>query len=216
MIEDPSSDLSERLDLLDFAYRDLKLNGSALTREGVATILDGGLVPQTSIAEHDEIRCHEKVLTIFQDMLYMQTDLDRAGLSVLAEAWRPVANVNFRTNNPLLHHLGFIPPYHGDIPRLIDALFVDVRTRLSGAGVIARASRIHNGLMYIYPFDAHTGTIARAAMQYELRRGGLPIVDIGMTEEAYNDLVAASVRKRSDEEMISVIETALEVKRDSC
>jgi Fic family protein len=203
----------ERIDLLDYAWSDLRLDGSALTREGVASILSGELVGNVSIAESSEVLCHETAMSTFRDLLYMQIDLDRASLQQISEAWSKYFDMRYRKGSPVLPHLGFAPPHYADIPKLLDELFRYVRMSYDGQGAEVRAARIHNGLVYIYPFEEHSEMIARAAMQYELLRGGLPVVDIGLSEQAYNTLVSDAIRTGDDAPLAEAIAHAVRAKR---
>jgi Fic family protein len=204
---------SEQLDLLDFVWSDLRLDGSALTREGVASIIGGELVHNISIAESSEVRCHELAMSTFRGLLHMQVSLDRASLEQIAESWGDFFDMGFRRGSPVLPHLGFTPPHYGDIPKLIDELFRYVRAALGEKDTASRAARIHNGLIYIYPFAEHSEMVARAAMQYELLCGGLPVVDIGLSEQAYNTLVSESIRTGADAPLAEAITKAVKIKQ---
>jgi hypothetical protein len=208
-------DLAARLDLLDFAWSDLRLDGSLLKREGVASIIRGELVQSVSIAESSEVLCHERAMSTFRGLTHMQIDLDRASLQQIAEAWSDFFDVGYRRTSPVLHHLGFTPPQHADIPQLIDELFRHVRAVMPGGDAAAAAARIHNGIIYIYPFTEHSEMIARAAMQYELISRGLPVVDIGLSEQEYNTMVSEAVRTGNDEPLADAIRKAAAAKQRS-
>jgi hypothetical protein len=199
----------ERIDLLDYVWSDLRLDGSSLTREGVASIIHGDLVPSVSIAESSEVRCHEKVMSVFKGLLYMRVDIDRASLQQIAESWQDFFDVGFRRGAPVLPHLGFTPPYRGDIPKLLDELFRYVLAAYDGRDAARKAARVHNGLVYIYPFTEHSEMIARAAMQYTLLREGKPVVDIGLSETAYNTMVSDAIRTGDDEPFAEALALAV-------
>jgi Fic family protein len=202
----------ERIDLLDYAWSDLRLDGSALTREGVASIIHGDLVRSASIAESSEVRCHEKAMSAFRDLLYMQVDIDRASLQQIAESWKDFFDVDFRRGSPILPHLGFTPPYHGDVTKLLDELFRYAHSAYEKGDAARKAARIHNGLIYIYPFVEHAEMIARAALQYTLLREGKPIVDIELSESDYNTMVSAAIRSGDDAPLAKAIAVAVKKK----
>jgi hypothetical protein len=195
----------KKLELLDYTYSDLKLDGSVLTREGIAKIMEGQLIPSVSVAEHEELSCHKKALNIMNDMLHMQTDLGRAGLFRLAEAWDGMIGVRIRSGSPVLQHLGFTPPYHADVTGLLDDLFNKLWRSNRDADVYERAAIIHNGIIAIYPFETHSEMLARAAMQYELKMAGLPVTPLDVTEQEYNTIVGDAVRYADHELFASVI-----------
>jgi Fic family protein len=143
----------------------------------------------------------------------MQISLDRAGMQQIAEAWSDFFDMGFRKNSPLLPHLGFTPPHYADIPKLLDDLFLYVRSAFDGRDAESRAARIHNGIVYIYPFAEHSEMIARAAMQYELMHSGLPVVDIGLSEQEYNTLVSESIKEGDDKPLAAAISKAVRTKQ---
>jgi Fic family protein len=198
----------ERIDLLDYAWSDLRLDGSALTREGVASIIHGDLVRNVSIAESSDVRCHEKAMSTFRDLLYMQVDIDRASLQQISEAWKDFFDVRFRRGSPVLPHLGFTPPHHGDVPRLLDELFRHTSRSYGDEEAAGKAAHIHNGLVYIYPFTEHSEMIARAAMQYVLLREGGFVIDLGLSEQEYNIMTAEAIRTGDDGPLAKVIDLA--------
>jgi Fic family protein len=198
-----------RIDLLDYVWSDLRLDGSALTREGVASMIHGDLVRNISIAESSEVRCHEKAMNTFRDLLYMQVDIDRASLQQISGAWEDFFEVGFRRGIPLLPHLDFTPPYHGDVTKLLDELFRYAASAYDRGSFARKAARVHNGLIYIYPFSEHSEMIARAAMQYVLLREGKPIIDIGLSEREYNTMTSEAIRSGDDLPFAEAIEFAV-------
>jgi Fic family protein len=202
----------ERIDLLDYAWSDLRLDGSALTREGVASIIHGDLVRSVSIAESSEVRCHEKAMHTFRNLLYMQVDIDRASLQQIAESWKDFFDVGFRRKSPILPHLSFTPPYHGDVPKLLDELFRYAHSAYDHGDAARKAARVHNGLIYIYPFTEHSEMIARAALQYTLLREKRPVIDVGLSETEYNTMVADALRTGDDGPFAHAIEMAAKKK----
>jgi Fic family protein len=211
-MEQDEREKRELIDLLDYAWSDLALDGSALTREGVASIIHGDLVRSVSIAESNEVRCHERVMRTFRDLLYMQVDIDRASLQQIAEAWEELFDVSIRRGTPILPHLGFTPPHHGDIPKLMDDLFRYVAYAYDAGDAAAKAARVHNGLVYIYPFTERSEMIARAAMQYVLLREGKPIIDIGLAEQGYNTMISDAIRTGDDGPLAEAIGLAVKKK----
>jgi hypothetical protein len=202
-------DNRERIDLLDYAWSDLRLDGSALTREGVASIIHGDLVRNVSIAESSEVRCHEIAMNTFRNLLYMQVDIDRASLQQISGSWEDFFDVSFRKGVPLLPHLDFTPPYYWDVSKMLDDLFRYAASAYGSGGFARKAARVHNGIIYIYPFAEHSEMIARAAMQYVLLREGKPVIDIGLSEREYNTMTSASIRDGDDSPLAKAIESAV-------
>jgi Fic family protein len=200
----------KKLELLDYTYSDLKLDGSSLTREGVAKIMEGQLIPSVSMEEHEELSCHRKALRIMDDMLHMQADLDRGGLLRIAGAWEGMIGVRLRTGSPVLPHLGFTPPYHDDVPELLDELFRKIWREHSDADTCERAAILHNGIIAVYPFETHSEMLARAAMQYELKKSGLPVTPIDITEQDYNIMTEKAIKSSDPTPFAAIIKQSAE------
>jgi hypothetical protein len=205
---------ADALALFDFAYTNLKLDGSVLTPEGVHLIIQGGFVPDVSLGEHNVIEDHKQLLRAFSDMLYMGTSIDRKQLLRLFGILTRDAHPAFRSGNPILYHLDYTPPYYGDIPDLLDKLFREIFVRDYGDDCIRRAVDIHDGIIAVYPFDERTETMARVALQYELLRNGFPVVPFDLTEQAYNAMVSNGVKNGAHEVLYAQILDAVDRKND--
>jgi hypothetical protein len=202
----------KKIELLDYTFNDLKLDGSALTREGVAKIMEGKLIPSISMGEHEELSCHRKALQIMDEMLHMQTDLDRNSLLRIAGAWDGMIGVSPRSGSPVLPHLGFTPPNHSDVPALLDDLFRKLWRTREETDVYTKAAALHNGIIAIYPFETHSEMLARAAMQYELKKAGHPVTPLDLSEQEYNTQVAEAIKTGNPEPFASIIKQSTETR----
>ena len=202
-------ELIRSLDLLDYTWSDLRLAGSAVKRDEVERIIDGELVPNLKWEEHEEIDCHRRALMIMDEMLMMQTDIDRASMRRLVRAWDGVNRLMPRDGVPVLPHLDFTPPGPRDIDDLLDELFNrksrDYPVKSPEDGFI-RAALVHNGIIRIYPYDPGSEMIARAAMQYELRYAGLILTPVTATESDYNTIVGDAIRSGDDRDFADMLE----------
>lgn len=192
-----------RLDLFDYAYSDLHLEGSALTPAGVNAIIQGEIAPEVSLGEHNEVERHRRLLRLFHDLAHMDMEPNRTVLSKIYGAVARDAILDplasgaapaYRKGSPVLFHLDYTPPPHAAIPELLDAMF---REAYSMQGdFIERAVACHNGIMAIYPYRERSEILARAVFQYEMIRNGLFIIPFEMSEQAYNGMVAEALQDR--------------------
>ncbi|MDR1028101.1 MAG: Fic family protein [Clostridiales Family XIII bacterium] len=189
-----TKDYADRLALFDLAYTTLKLDGSKLTAEGVNHIMEGRIVSGVSVGEHIEIDRHRLLLRAFSDMLHMDTALDRKELSRLYGILTDNPEPAFRTEDPVLHHLGYAPPPYADVPDRLDQLFRNLFLRDYGGDCVRRAAELHAGVIAVYPFAERTEALARIALQYELLRGGFPVISFGLSEQDYNRMVSEGIR----------------------
>jgi len=206
--------LKRRSDLVDFAYSDLRLNGSKLTKEGVRGILEGVTVDEAPVFEHRLCEAHRKLLSRFEDKIHMGLETDGILLNefciVLASAELPP----YREGTPVLYHLDHVPGDDDRISADLADMFSAVR-RAEKGGLYSgdfchKAAVIHNGIMKIYPYiEGFSELSARAATQYELVRAGYFPVDIGIGESEYNRINAEAIRTGNVSEFAELLRTAV-------
>ena len=208
------SEIMEKMDIFDFLYNDLKLDGSAITEEGVGKMIEGGMVAGASIREHTELTRHSAALKYFAEMRHMDVTLDGPRLEELYAVICGDRPCEFRRKTPILYHLDFTPPHHTEIPGLLDELFrLSYRDSYSG-DFIRRAADLHNGIIAIYPYDEKSETLARAVLQYELIRGGLFPVRFGVSEQDYNMQITQSIKDGFEEPFYRTVCKAVRIKLD--
>ena len=210
--------LKQRMDVVDFAYSNLRLYGSALTREGTKSILAGCTVPGLPVFEHRLCEAHRKLLTRFDDKLDMDLEIDVVMLNEFCMLLAGTDKPPYRKGEPLLYHLDFVPV---DDDRILDELTEILaaikRAARSGAynDFCHKAAAVHTGVVKIYPYQGGFSELAaRAAMQYELVRAGYFPVDIGLPESAYNTVCSAAIRKGDVTEFADLLRGAVIRKMD--
>jgi len=206
--------LKRKSDLVDFAYTDLRLYGSTLTKEGVASILEGITVSGAPVQEHRLCESHRKLLSRFSDKLHMGLEIDSILLNefcvILASAELPP----YRESAPLLYHLDYVPGSEDSISADLASLFGAVR-RAEKDGVYLgdfclKAADIHMGILKVYPYvEGFTELSARAAAQFELVRAGYFPVDFDVSEPEYNRICADSIHTSDASEFAGVLRMAV-------
>jgi len=206
--------LKRRADLVDFAYSDLRLFGSSITREGVTKILEGVTIPEAPVFEHRLCEAHRKLLSRFEDKLHMGLDVDSILLNEFCMTLSSSDLPPYREGMPLLYHLDFVP---GDDDRissdLAEMLSAVKRAEKDGAyedDFCVKAAAIHMGIIKVYPYaEGFSEMSARAAMQYELVKTGYFPVDIEVTESEYNRVCADAVRTGHADEFADLLRKAV-------
>jgi hypothetical protein len=216
---------ASKLNLFDFAYYDLKLNGSNLTAEGVWRIIDGGMVPGAAISDHAAVSRYRALLELFADMIGMRVSLDEKILTRICASLSDEAKPKYRSGTPVLYHLDYTPPIPEDIQELIHAIFRSLDEDPAMAGnygvhsdsknAVRRATLIHDRIICVYPYVNHSEALARAAMQFELLSAGFPVAPLDISETEYNGLVAKALKTGEEGALGEVIIEGLYKKYDN-
>ena len=205
--------LKRRMDLLDFAYSDLRLFGSALTREGAKSILVGNAVPGVPVFEHRLCEAHRKLLSCFDGKLDMGLDVDSSLLNEFCKILSGTGQPLYRKGEPLLYHLDFVPTDDTRVPiELAEILAAIRRADRSGAynDFCHKAAALHTGIIKVYPYqDGYSELAARAAMQYEIMRAGYFPIDIGISEPVYNTVCSNAIRRGDVTEFADLLRNAI-------
>jgi hypothetical protein len=222
--------LKRKTDLTDFAYTNLKLYGSTLTRGGVESVLEGVTVPGVPVFEHRLCEAHRKLLSRFESKIEMGIEVDSIVLNEFCGILSGSSFTPYRADAPCLYHLDFVP---GDPERisadLADAFKQIARTDFAvgsggadhgagaadhnaghGADICRKAAAVHGAIVRVYPYaDGFSEMAARTALQYELIRGGYFPVDLGLSEPEYNTILAQAVKTGEPAPLADVIRTAI-------
>jgi len=206
--------LKRRSDLVDFAFSDLRLYGSTLTKEGVTRILEGNTIPGAPVFEHRLCEAHRKMLSRFEDKLHMGLEIDSILLNEFIMILSSSELPPYRESEPILYHLDFVPGDDDCISADLAVTFEAIR-RAEKEGLYAgdfckKAADIHMGILKVYPYtEGFSELSARAATQYELVRAGYFPVDIGVGESEYNRISADAIRSGDAGEFAELLRMAL-------
>jgi len=207
-----------RADLLDYAYSDLRLYGSALKKEGVKSILDGKTIPGIPVFEHRLCEVHRKMLIRFEDKLSMKHEVDTIMLNEFCKILSGVDLPPFRKGTCVLYHLDFVPGDDENMSVSLMEAFSSIRRAEKNGGYgegenmdfCRKAADMHMGIVKVYPYaDYFSELAARSAMQYELIKAGYFTVDIGVSEPEYNRMTADAIHSGDSSEFADVLRTAV-------
>ena len=206
--------LKRRSDLLDFAYSDLKLYGSLLTKEGVAAILEGNSIPEAPVFEHHLCEAHRKLLSRFEDKLHMGLETDSILLNEFSVILSSEELPPYREGSPLLYHLDYVPGDDESISADLESIFKEIRRDTKdgvfGEDFCLKAATIHMGILKVYPYKEGLSELAaRVAAQFELVRAGYFPVDTGIMEPEYNRICAEALRTGGADEFAELLRSAV-------
>jgi hypothetical protein len=191
----------DKLDLFDFIYTDIKLEGSNITAEGVVKIMDGGMAYGGTLEDHESVEFHKDTLKLFREMAEMQTTVDSGVIARIYSTLLRDPAPEFRRANLVLYELDFTPPFFGGIKNEMLQLLTDANGVWAESiigKILKRAATLHDGIVRIQPYEKGNGMLARAVMQYELEAAGLPLVQIGLSDTAYNTMMAETVKGKGE------------------
>jgi hypothetical protein len=216
---------ASKLNLFDFAYYDLRLNGSNLTAEGVWRIVNGGMVPGASVQDHAAVSRYRALLELFADMIGMKISLDERQLTRVYATLSDEPEPKYRIGTPILYHLDYTPPLPEDIRDLMRAIFRSLSEDPAMLGkygahsdsknAIRRAALMHDRIICVYPYDRCSEGLARAALQFELISAGFPIAPLDIPETEYNNRIAKALRSGDEGALEEIIIAGLDKKYDN-
>lgn len=189
----------EALNVVDWAYSCLNLNGSQVTKEAVSRIVSGQFVIEATVDEHSLIERHEDTLKEAINLLEMDNDLTENVLKRLCGKFMPEGESEYRRGNPVILTFRFNPVYSKDIQEEIRELFKwlysdDVSPEIN-RNEILKAAYLHNRFIEIYPFEEFTEEMASIAMYYYLMQRGYPPFTIRFSQQEYYNSVSAYLKK---------------------
>ncbi|MDR0854502.1 MAG: hypothetical protein LBN34_09065 [Clostridiales Family XIII bacterium] len=174
------------LDLVDFAYTNVKLDGSRLTESGVNQILDGEILEDVPIKEHVLVNAHRDIYIYMEQCASMMMDVDSRMVLSFFSKLTGLADPVFRTGSEPIYHLDIVPKKYGDMEAAIKEALLEVRRTDFKGDYIVMAAAIHTAIIKVYPFEEKSEMVARCALQYVLMRNGLYPLAFQVNETEYN------------------------------
>ena len=196
----------EEINLVDWIYTSMRLEGSAIGKTGVQRIIKGEFIVDASVSDHSTIGNYEDAVRLAYNMADMDVELTEKYLflfyQILANPERP----EYRRTNPVLVMLDYIPPHPSEIEEQMEILFHWMHTNDFDSNPILRAAYLHNKLVEIYPFETHSEAVARMAMYYELIRNGFPPVLLNLSESEYYAAIRSYLKKEEIQPLYEPLE----------
>ena len=187
-------ELAKEQNQFDLIWGGLLLEGILFQKEDIFSIIRGEYVVSLSINDHILIRNYCDIFNLLYEMSELEEMLDEKSMIKIYHAFVKNRETVFRSSNPVLHSIDYIPPHFKEIQEQMKLLFDFMKDAERDMNPIMRAAYMHNKLAEIYPFESGNLDIARFALQYELVRNGLPIVMLDMKEQEYFDLIRRYIK----------------------
>lgn len=185
----------KKLNELDYIYGGLYLDGTDLSRKEVEGMMEGDIPRTASLRECVFIKNYLNTLELMRDSLALKNSLDKRLLLKFHSALTG-SNSAFRKSNPTVVDFKYVPPHASELESRLSQLLQEAYKY--GANEIRSASRIHCGIMALYPFEEYSEVIARLAMNYYLEEKGFFPVMLGYNRKEYIMTVTECLKDRDD------------------
>ena len=196
----------EEINRIDWIFSSMKLDGSNISQSGVEKILKGEFLVDITLNDHAAVGTYKDALRLAYDMADMEIELDEKYLlrfyEVLAEPETP----GYRRTNPVLVMMDYNPPHPSEIEEQMEILFQWLHINDFLSNPILKAAYLHNKLIEIYPFETHSEAVARAAMYYELIRGGYPPILLSLSEQEYYSAICSYLKREEIQPLYEALE----------
>ncbi|MCL2436729.1 MAG: Fic family protein [Clostridiales bacterium] len=206
---DQISEYIHELNMVDWIYGSMRMDGSILTRNQVERILKGAFIPDANLNEHAAIDRHRLLFKAAHDMLEMSFSLSPELIFNFAQKLTGDDNIGYRRTNPVLVSLNYNPPHPSDIEQQMKLLMNWFYADDTESNPILKAAELHHRIIEIYPFDSYSEAVARAAMYYFLMEQGYPPFELNLSEREYNIAIIEYLKKENSEPFYQAIEHSL-------
>lgn len=204
--EKETAEYIEEINLIDWIFTSLKLDGSGIGKTDVQKIVKGEFLVNVSISDHSAVGDYQEAIKLAYDMADMEIELTEKYLfrfyQILAKPEKP----EYRRINPILVMLDYIPPHPSEIEEQMEILFQWMNSNDFQSNPILRAAYLHNKLIEIYPYETHSEAVARMAMYYELIRNGYPPVNLNFSETEYYAAIRSYLKKEEIQPLYEPLE----------
>jgi Fic family protein len=180
-----AQELIKEQDQLDLVAGSLLLEGSCFNNSDILRIIKGEYITSLSINEHILIRNYCDIYMLLYEMLELRTEIDEKVMLKLYKAFTKNNQDPYRSSNPVLRTIDYIPPHFKEIEEQLKLLFDFMKETKPTMNPIMRSAYLHNKLIEIYPYESSNFEIARFALEYELMINGFPIIMIDIKEQDY-------------------------------
>ena len=197
------------LNMNDWIYSSLRLDGGVLTKAQIQKILKGEILIDVALFLHALVEGHGNAYKAACDMLEMGNSLNAKMLTTFARKITGDDSLGYRKTNPVLVALDYNPPHPAEIEEQIKLLMVWFHSDDLDFNPIKKAAILHHRIIEIYPFESVSESVARAAMYYFLMESGYHPFEITLSEREYNLAITEYLKKENAEPFYNAIEHSL-------
>ncbi len=194
------------INLADWIYTCMKLDGSAIGKTGVQRILKGEFIVEVSVSDHSAVGYWQDAIRTAYAMAELGDELTEKSLLRFYQILVNPGRLEYRRTNPVLIMLDYIPPHPSEIEEQMEILFQWLEAYDFQGNPILRAAYLHNKLVEIYPYETGSEAVARMAMYYELIRNGYPPVLLNLSETEYYAAIRSYLKKEEIQPLYEPLE----------
>lgn len=198
----------EELNLIDWIYTSIRLEGSDIAKISVQRIIKGDFLIDVTVNDHAAIGDYQEAIKLAYDMADMGIELDEKYLFKFYEILANPEKTEYRRTNPILVMMDYIPPHPSEIEEQMEILFQWMDSNDFDNNPILRAAYLHNKLIEIYPFETYSEAVARMAAYYELIKNGYPPIVLNLSETEYYSAIRSYLKKEEIQPMYEPLERA--------
>lgn len=203
------SNMIGEMNILDWVYTSLRLDGSPLSLEAISQMLKGEITMEATLEAHSFVDRLTQAIKKAQSIASLKSEIDLPLVSKFYSFITGIEEPHFRKGNPVLISLSYTPPHAQEVREQMDILFNWLATDKEETNVLRRASLLHHRFLEIYPFECYNEIMARFLFYYLLLLEGYPPFPISLTESAYNDTLNIYFRREDIEPFYTVVERCL-------
>lgn len=201
--------LIDEINLVDWVYTSMRLDGSDISRDNVQRIVKGEFVVDVKVNDHSTIANYQEAIKYTYNIVGMKAEVDEKDLFNYYRIFSNSEYQGYRRTNPVLVSLDYNPPHPSEIEEQMELMFQWIRENGFENNPILKAAYLHNKLIEIYPFESYSEAIARMAMYSELIKNGYPPVLLNLSESEYNDAIRSYLKKENIQPMYAPLERAV-------
>lgn len=190
------SDYLREIWISEWIYSSNKLCGSHLNYNETLTILKGNYLLDKTIEDHMDVKSHEDAVQLIEELVVNQSLLNSQKVCTIHSVLTSNNINSFRLNNPVVQSIKYIPPHFKEVPKLMEELFNWYYSQAQELNIILRAVLLHNKLIEIYPFETATEKTARAILNYQLLKEGLPPIEFNIDQDIYCEMIAQYLNRQ--------------------
>lgn len=172
-----------------------RLDGSTLTPDDTLTIIKGGYLPERTVMDHVSVKNYMETLDKLYDRIEMRDETDVRLLHMIHDGLCGEPS-GFRTTNPVLHHINYVPPHFHSINDNVEKLLIWYYGEGRRLNPVLRATVLHCAMIAVYPFEKFTEAAARLTLNYELMLRGYPMISFGISEQDYYQMLEHYIVKQ--------------------
>lgn len=185
-------------------YNNLRLEGSALTKEQVVSMTDGNLFMNAPIGEHLMAQNLDSLLQKLYSFASMKQNLDlRFADKIHGVIAGGEHQADYRKRSVIIPEWDYTPALPTDIPDRMNELRMLFKEAASAdklsESCFEYGAKIHNELLEISPYGEGDRLLARALTAYHMILKGYPAIVFDIKEQEYNGMIAKCLKTKDYE-----------------